>query len=97
MTRREFILMLSEKLIATYAVNMPATTRRPPRLSVKPLRLIGRHFPEYCPPTEKRARPLRACAQCRKKKIRKESSYWCKDCEVGLCAAPCFRDWHTKE
>jgi len=95
--RSEFILSLSEKLICRYAPERPAATRRPPRLAEKPLRLIGRHFPEYCPPTEKKARPLRVCAQCRKNKIRKESSYWCRDCNVGLCVAPCFRDWHTKE
>ena len=95
--RREFILTLSEKLTSRYAPERPATTRRPPRLSEKPLQLIGRHFSEYCPPTKKKARPLRVCAQCWKNKIRKECLYWCKDCEVGLCVAPCFRDWHTKE
>ena len=96
-TRRDFILTLSEKLISKYADEIPASVRRPPRLSVKPLRLIGRHFPEYCPPTAKKERPTRVCVQCRKRQIRKESSYWCKDCQVGLCAAPCFKDWHTKE
>ena len=96
-TRRDFILTLSEKLISKYADEIPASVRRPPRLSVKPLRLIGRHFPEYCPPTAKKERPTRVCVQCRKRQIRKESSYWCKDCQVGFCAAPCFKDWHTKE
>ena len=96
-TRREFILTLAEKLISKYSSEIPATKRRPSQLSVKPLRLTERHFPEYCPPTEKKEKPLRVCAQCRKNKIRKESSYWCKDCKVGLCVAPCFRDWHTKE
>ena len=95
-TWHEFILTLCEKLISRYDPERPATTRRP-RFSEKPLWLIGWHFLEYCPPMEKKARPLRVCAQCRKNKIRKESLYWCKDCEVGLCVAPCFRDWHTKE
>ena len=53
--RREFILSLSEKLISRYAPERPAATRRLPRLAEKPLRLIGRHFPEYCPPTEKKS------------------------------------------
>ncbi|XP_066987491.1 piggyBac transposable element-derived protein 4-like [Macrobrachium rosenbergii] len=95
--RREFILRISERLIMKYAEERSVPLRRPPRLAAKPSRLIGRHFPEYCPPTDKKKRPQRTCAQCRKNNIRKDSSYWCKDCEVGLCVAPCFRDWHTKE
>ena len=98
--RREFILRLSESLITKYADERPVANvsmGRPPRLAAKPSRLIGRHFPDYCPPTASKQRPLRNCAQCRKNNKRKESSYWCKDCEVGLCVAPCFRDWHTKE
>ena len=53
--RREFVLSLSEKLISRYAPERPAATRRPPRLAEKPLRLLGRHFPENCPPTEKKS------------------------------------------
>ncbi|XP_064079451.1 piggyBac transposable element-derived protein 4-like [Macrobrachium nipponense] len=95
--RREFILRISERLIMKYGEERPVPLRRPPRLTAKPSRLIGRHFPEYCPATDKKKRPQRICAQCRKNNIRRDSSYWCKDCEVGLCVAPCFRDWHTKE
>ena len=95
--RREFILRLAERLVSRNAESRPIPMRRASKLVSKPSRLIGQHFPDYCPPTEKKKRPTRVCAQCRKSKIRKESSYWCKDCEVGLCVAPCFRDWHTKE
>ncbi|XP_068227913.1 piggyBac transposable element-derived protein 4-like [Palaemon carinicauda] len=95
--RREFILRISERLIIKYAEERPVPLRRPPQLAAKPSRMIGRHFPDYCPPTDKKKRPLRTCSQCRKNKIRKESSYWCKDCEVGLCVAPCFRECPTKE
>ncbi|XP_066981208.1 piggyBac transposable element-derived protein 4-like [Macrobrachium rosenbergii] len=94
--RREFILRISERLIMKYAEERPVPLRRPPRLAAKPSQLIGRHFPKYCPPTDKKKRPQKTCAPCRKDNIR-DSSYWCKDCEVGLCVAPCFRDWHTKE
>ena len=96
-SRREFILRLSEKILATYGRENNDAMRRSTRLVAKPSRLIERHFPEYCPATEKKERPLRKCAQCRKNDKRKETSYWCKECGVGLCAAPCFEDWHTKE
>ncbi|XP_066937357.1 piggyBac transposable element-derived protein 4-like [Macrobrachium rosenbergii] len=52
--RREFILRISETLIMKYAEERPVPLRRPPRLAAKPSRLIGRHFPENCPPTYKK-------------------------------------------
>jgi len=65
-------------------------------------RLIGRHFLEYVPPTQKKMEPTRMCVVCcsrRKpdgKKVRKETRYHCPDCDVGLCVVPCFKDYHTK-
>ncbi|XP_068250307.1 piggyBac transposable element-derived protein 4-like [Palaemon carinicauda] len=95
--RREFILRLAERMVSTYARRNKDAIRRPTRLVAKPSRLFERHFPEYCPPTEKKQKPLRKCALCRKNGKRKETSYWCKECNVGLCAAPCFKEWHTQE
>ena len=68
-----------------------------------PLRLTERHFPEYVPPTEKKANPTRQCVVCSKKrdangkKIRRESRYCCLVCDVALCVTPCFKIYHTKE
>ncbi|PIO09390.1 hypothetical protein AB205_0104030, partial [Aquarana catesbeiana] len=31
------------------------------------------------------------------KKIRKESRFYCPDCDVGLCAVPCFKMYHTQD
>ena len=65
-------------------------------------RLTGRHFLEYIPPTEKKTDPTRMCVVCcsrRKadgKKVRKETRFYCPDCDVGLCAIPCFKLYHTK-
>ncbi|KAL1115224.1 hypothetical protein AAG570_007255 [Ranatra chinensis] len=66
-------------------------------------RLTERHFPDVVPPTAKKQAPTRYCAVCCSqrddsgKKRRKESRYFCKPCNVGLCAAPCFRIYHTEE
>lgn len=30
------------------------------------------------------------------KRIRKETRYYCPDCDVGLCLTPCFKLYHTK-
>ena len=66
------------------------------------LLLTERHFPDFIPPSEKKAVPYRNCAVCcskideRGKKIRKETRYWCQECNVGLCAVPCFKLFHTQ-
>ena len=71
-----------------------------PRKSLPPMRLTARHFPACIPATEKKANPTRLCTVCsrrtdgRGKKICRESRYYCPDCGVGLCMAPCFRDYH---
>ncbi len=99
-TRLNFIIMLGENLISTYRPNVQKASSsggRSNRLIEKPSRLIGRHFPENCPPSEKKTRPQRKCAQCQKNNKRKESSYWCSECNVGLCVTPCFKLWHTKQ
>ena len=36
------------------------------------------------------------CALCSANKIRKDTRYYCKDCDVGLCVVPCFEYYHTK-
>ena len=67
-----------------------------------PLRLTERHFPDYIPPTEKKAAPTRCCAVCcnqrdsKGKKRRKETRYYCQKCNVGLCVVPCFKIYHTE-
>ena len=65
-----------------------------------PLRLTARHFPSYVPATAKKVNAQRICAVCSSKKVdgrkvRKESRYECADCDVSLCAAPCFQIYHT--
>ena len=64
-------------------------------------RLTGRHFPSYVEKNDaKKAKP-RICAVCSQKKnangkrIRRETRFQCEECDVGLCAAPCFKLYHT--
>ena len=58
--RVEFIISLAENVISTYKpiITIPISTAgRSLATIAKPTRLIGRHFPEYCPPSEKSVRP----------------------------------------
>lgn len=72
-----------------------------PSQTLSPLRLTERHFLEYIPPTEKKVNPTRQCGMCSRvkdangKKIRRESRFYCPDCNVALCVSPCFRVYHT--
>ncbi|GFW31296.1 piggyBac transposable element-derived protein 4 [Trichonephila clavipes] len=73
-----------------------------PALQPNPMRLTERHFLEVIAPSEKKLRPARKCYVCSLKKndngkrIRKETRYFCPDCDVGLCLTPCFKLYHTK-
>ena len=59
-------------------------------------RLIERHFPARIPPKEKKARPSRRCVVCYKNNRRKETVFWCPECEAALCVEECFKAFHTK-
>ena len=48
----DFIIALGEGIIEKNAPNLPMPSTsggRPARLNAQPSRLIGRHFPNYCP------------------------------------------------
>ena len=60
------------------------------------VRLTERHFPSFIGPNDIKENFSRRCNACSKNGIRKESRYECKECNVGLCAAPCFGYYHTK-
>lgn len=67
-----------------------------------PTRGSSGHYPMDVPATEKKKFPTRKCAQCAKKrdangkKVRKETRYLCKICQVPLCVTPCFEAYHTE-
>ena len=58
------------------------------------LRLVGRHFPSY---TEGHKKSCQRCVVCSKHGKRKETRFICSDCDVALCAVPCFKEYHTKK
>lgn len=67
-----------------------------------PLRLTARHFPRPTPTPEGQRRKLqRKCFVCAntktKPKKRKDTTFECSECNVGLCIFPCFENFHTKK
>ncbi|XP_052762974.1 piggyBac transposable element-derived protein 4-like [Mya arenaria] len=70
-----------------------------PILGEKPARLTGKHFPAFIPAKQgaKQAKPCRDCVACnvkpenREGSKRKQTAYWCPDCQVALC----FRIYHS--
>lgn len=93
-------LDLVDRLIEKYgSVNK---TKGRPGILPNPLRLTERHFLDIIPSNEKKLRPTRQCFVCcskrndNGKRIRKETRYFCPDCDVGLCLSPCFKIYHTK-
>ncbi|XP_055928749.1 piggyBac transposable element-derived protein 4-like [Argiope bruennichi] len=73
-----------------------------PKGSENVARFVGRHFPSYVQKdSTKKRKSVRKCVVCclqqndNGKRIRRETRFECKDCDVGLCAAPCFERYHT--
>lgn len=99
----DFRLSLIEKIIGIYHTQSQLASHGKYFNSSISLRLTERHFPSYVPPTSCKTEPRRRCIVCSSKRnddgkrVRKESRYMCKDCDVGLCIIPCFQIYHTKE
>ena len=89
---KDFRLELAKKLIGDFTAK-----KRLGRPSIDmPARLTERHFPSLLPSNEKGRIKERRCFVCSTKEKAKKTSYFCEDCGVGLCVAPCFRIHHTR-
>jgi len=102
MTHLEFRMNLIDEYIENYhSPNFSAKGGRPSK-TPNPMRLTERHFLKSIPVTENKMRPTKRCVVCCSKRdnsgkrIRRESRYWCENCQVGLCLEPCFEIYHTK-
>ena len=93
-------LQFREELIESLFLenqNIGSSRKRGRQTTSNLARLTGRHFPSFIPPNEIKENPSRRCKVCSKNNFRKESRYQCKECDVGLCVAPCFEYYHTKK
>ncbi|XP_071057565.1 piggyBac transposable element-derived protein 4-like [Onthophagus taurus] len=93
----KFRVQLVEQIFAKYVneVQRKVPCRHSQDKNVS--RLTDRHFIEKIPPTQQKAKPQKRCVVCYKRGRRKETIYWCPDCEAGLCLESCFKIYHTLE
>jgi hypothetical protein len=91
--RLQLITSLSERFGRTVH---PRKQGRP-SINPPPASLRERHFIEKIPPTGMKAKPQKRCAVCQKNGKRRDSTYWCPDCQTGLCTDTCFKVFHTME
>lgn len=101
-TDLEFRLRLIDEYVEAYHDPECSSKNARPGKSPNPLRLTERHFLAPIPSTGKKSAPTKRCAVCCSKRsetgkrIRRESRYHCRDCNVGLCLTPCFETYHTE-
>ena len=61
-----------------------------------PVRITAQHFPSKVQSSEDGRRRCFVCSHTtRGPKRETKTSYECKECNVGLCAVPCFEAYHT--
>lgn len=87
-----FILRIKSEFVSEYHTELRISTTGGRWKTPGPMRLIECRFPEFIPPTQKKDSPTRCCVvYCKKrdergKRRRKETRYYCKPCDKGLCA-----------
>ena len=78
---KDFRLQLADELINQHCSRKERGRKR----SFNEERYSGRHFPKFSPNKTKRC----------KMGCKSRPSYICDKCRVHLCAAPCFKKYHT--
>ena len=92
---KEFRLQLARELMGDYSSCCRAG-RRPSQIITLPLR----HFPIRIPDESHRKNFKRGrCAYCKESHLRKDTTWFCRECEVWLCHngdvhGDCFLQWH---
>ena len=95
-THLKFKLDVIEELITRH--HHGATPPNPgPKAGPNLLRLVERHFHALIPATIKKQNAQKRCHRCTKRNIRRDTRYYCPDCNVPLCFEPCFKIYHTKK
>lgn len=106
LTHYKFRLELAKLLMASHEM-AKVPLGRPSIHRDQEKRLTERHFPCLIPAKEgaKVQNPTRKCVVCNENsgkrhtpgetRKRRETRYWCKDCEKPLCVVPCFERYNT--
>ena len=95
----KFHKILVEELITFHSyggvANLQTGSRHSNRVG-NPLCLVEKHFISVIPSTASKKRAQKPCVRHRKMGMRRDTRYWCKICQVGLCLEECFEVYHTK-
>jgi hypothetical protein len=84
-----FRIQLVEGLLVKYSVQCRVPGHHDGDNTIK--RLMECHFPRKIPPKEKKCKPTRWCVVCSKHNKRRETVYYCQDCDIALCIDGCLR------
>ena len=87
------------EIVATELIGDYCSRRQAGRVSIPFRTLPLRHFPMK-PPSETAGRNRHRCRLCQQRNRRKDTYWFCADCDAWLChqgtPADCFRLWHQR-
>ena len=92
----DFQLRLISEIFEIYNTT-PARTSTGTVHIEHPTRLTGRHFIKKIPTEEGKRTAVRRSVVCSKNNKRKDTTYYCKECNAPLCVLECFQTYHTKK
>lgn len=99
----QFLMTCGEELVQHASLDDAGPSRGPHHTGMTS-RLTGRHFMEMIPATGSKTKVARVCKVCADttkketgKRGRKETIFYCPDCNVPLCYDPCFKKYHTRK
>ena len=99
MTLYDFQLKLLKKLCHCVSYDEKTPPSRAPKYDPRK-RLkggFGSHHITAFPATATKKYPQRKCRVCRLRGNRKDTRFYCKECGVPLCKAPCFGHYHSEK
>jgi hypothetical protein len=90
----DFKVEIIRSIVAATKPHLPDynTRTRPAPYPDTPARFVGRHYASPLEVVGNQQKQYRRCRHCYREGVVRNTSWWCRKCEVPLCVHPCFEE-----